>query len=234
MFVHSTRYYDAIYKFKDYAKETARLVEFIGARKRSSGTRLLDVACGTGKHLPLLQEAGFDVQGLDINPEMLEVARGNAPVVSLHEADMIDFDLGETFDVILCLFSSIGYVKTDENLRATIAGFARHLVPGGVAIVEPWFQREQYRAGTVHAMLVDEPELKICRMNTSDVDGDLSVMNMHHLVGTPDGVEHFVERHVLAMFTVEQFAAAGEAAGLTHIWEPDGIMQGRGLHLFVR
>lgn len=234
MFGKSTALYDAIYRWKDYAKESAQVVDLVEAHGRSGGKRLLDVACGTGLHLPHLREAGFDVQGVDINPDMLAAARARLPDVPFREADMVRLDLGETFDVVVCLFSSIGYVRTDENLRATIAAFARHLVPGGVALVEPWFERDVYRAGTVHAMLVDEPELKICRMNVSAVDGDLSVMDMHHLVGTPDGVEHFVERHELAMFRRAQFAEAAAAAGLAHAWEPDGLMRDRGLHVFVK
>jgi SAM-dependent methyltransferase len=234
MFGKSAALYNAIYKWKDYAKEAARVVDLVATHGRSGGKRLLDVACGTGAHLPYLAAAGYDVQGVDVNPEMLAAARARLPGVPFREADMVRLDLDETFDAIVCLFSSIGYVKTDANLRATVAGFARHLAPGGVALVEPWFERDVYRAGTVHALLVDEPELKVCRMNVSSVDGDLSVMDMHHLVGTPDGVEHFVERHELAMFRREQFADAAAAAGLAHAWEPDGLMPDRGLHVFTK
>jgi hypothetical protein len=66
----------------------------------------------------------------------------------------------------------------------------------------------------VAALFVDEPELKIARMNVAERDGHVSWMDMHHLVATPAGVEHIVARHELGLFTVEQYGDAFRAAGL--------------------
>ena len=76
--------------------------------------RLLDVACGTGLHLSYLTYR-FQVEGLDRDEQLLAIARQRNPEVPLHHADMVDFALGRTFDVVTCLFSAIGYVKTLEN-----------------------------------------------------------------------------------------------------------------------
>ena len=57
---------------------------------------------------------------------------------ALEVADMTSFDLGRRFDVVTCLFSSIGYVGTAERLDQAIATMAAHLEPGGTLIVEPW------------------------------------------------------------------------------------------------
>ena len=64
MFTKSEQLYDAIYGWKDYKAEASRLAEIIGSHKRSSGNDLLDVACGTGGHIPHLGEA-FRIEGLD-------------------------------------------------------------------------------------------------------------------------------------------------------------------------
>ena len=61
-------------------------------------------------------------------------------------------------------------------------------------MVEPWLTPQQWRKRSVHANFVDQPELKIARMNISETKGKLSFMDMHHLVATPKRVEHFVER----------------------------------------
>ena len=94
---------------------------------------LLDVGCGTGRHLELLRER-YEVEGLDINPTMLEAARERCPDVTFHEADMADFDLGSRFDVVMCLFSSIGYVRTEARLRSAVLCMRRHLNPGGFCL----------------------------------------------------------------------------------------------------
>src|SRR3954452_22491707 len=108
MFNRSADIYDAVYAFKDYAGEAARLRELI-ERRSPGASSLLDVACGTGRHL---EELGrwYEVEGLDIEADLVKVARDRLDGVRVHEADMVGFDLGKNFDVVICLFSSIGYV----------------------------------------------------------------------------------------------------------------------------
>jgi hypothetical protein len=118
-------------------------------------------------------------------------------------------------------------------LRSTLSTFAAHVRPGGVVIVEPWLSAETFKPGTVHGMFIDQPNFKLARINTSRVEGQLSIMDMHHLVGTPDGVEHFVEHLELAMFTRDEYVEAFRRAGLSVTHEPEGLM-GRGLYIGVR
>jgi len=231
MFGESTRWYDEIYSWLDYEKSTERLRALIADRCPTPGKTLLDIACGSGKQLEQFRGT-YEVAGLDLDPQMLELARSRLPGVPLHNADFCDFDLGEQFDVILNMFSSIGYAGTRERLDAAIACVARHLSPGGVALIEPWFLLENYSPGNVHMLVVDKPELKISRVNRSEIDGNRSVIHFHYLVATPeDGVRHFTEHHELTMFTVEDFAEAGAAYGLTHEHlAPEGFP--RGMHIF--
>lgn len=235
MFGESIRYYDKFYSWKDYQAEASRLRTLLEEHQRSTGRRMLDLACGTGMHLPYLREH-YDVEGLDIEPGFLAMARERNPGLIFHEGDMARFDLKETYDVITCLFSSVGYVKTPDALNATIACIAAHLRPRGVAVIEPWFRPDQWNAGALHVLTVDEPELKLCRMNRSDREGDRSVLDFHYLVGTAEGVRHFTEHHELGLFTIDQFADAGAAAGLEHRHldtdlHPDWS---RGLHIYTK
>jgi SAM-dependent methyltransferase len=229
VFTETARYYDKIYSFKDYRGETDRLMAIFRAHQRSAGTQLLDVACGTGRHLEYLRDV-YDVEGLDLSLELLTIARQRLPGIPLHHGDMTAFDLGKTFDLVTCLFSSIGYVKTLENLARAVGCMARHLRVGGLLIIEPWFTPDTWRAGTVHAIFIDEPELKIARINTSFVMGHLSIFDLHYLVGTPPGTEHFVEHHEMGLFTTDEMHAALAAVGLEVTFDPQGLM-GRGLFI---
>ena len=67
---------------------------------------LLDVACGTGRHLEHLSRQ-FDCTGIDLDDEMLAIAEDRVPAVALHNGDMRDFTLDTRFHVATCLFSSI-------------------------------------------------------------------------------------------------------------------------------
>lgn len=231
MYERSARIYDAIYVSKDYSSEAARIHALIQEHVPGAAA-LLDVACGTGRHLEHLA-AHYRVEGLDRQPELLEIARERNPDVPLHLGDMIEFDLGRRFDAVTCLFSSIGYVRTVDNLHRAIAAMSRQLVSPGVLIVEPWITPDAWKPEGVHASFVDEPGLKIARINVSETEGSLSVMDMHHLVGTPQRVEYFVERHEMGLFTPEEYARAFEAAELEVLHDPEGLT-GRGLFLGIR
>jgi hypothetical protein len=128
------------------------------------------------------------------------------------------------------MFSSIGYVQTEERLRSAIAAMARHLEPGGVVVVEPWLTPDAWQDGHVGSVFVDEPKLKIARVDAPTRDGGLTIIDFHYLVATPAGVEHFSENHTLGLFTVEQQLEAFRAAGLEAEHDPQGPM-GRGLYI---
>ena len=229
MYDRSAEFYDAIYSFKDYEKEAAKLHQLIQKHKRSTDNDLLEVACGTGGHITYLKN-NYSVEGLDLNPQMLRLAGKKHPDVVFHRGDMVSFKLKKHFDAITCLFSAIGHLKTTSRLGLAVRNMSGHLKPGGVLIVEPWITPQQWRKGSVHANFVDQPELKIARMNISKTRGRLSVLDMHHLVATPNRVEHFVERLELGLFTHDEYLDAFRRVGLETSYDSEGIM-GRGLYI---
>lgn len=233
MFTETAELYDLFYEWKDYAGEAAKIHELAESRAPRART-LLDVACGTGRHLEHLR-AWYEVEGVDLDEGLLDVARLRLPDVPLQVADMRDFDLGRRFDVVTCLFSSIGYVQTPEALRSAIAAMARHVAPGGLLIVEPWLTPSTFDPTfPSRAIVVEQPGLQGVRLNDSRVEGRLSVMDFHYLVvraGQP--LEHLVETHTLGLFTDEEHRAAIEAAGLAVEHDAEGLM-GRGLWIGAR
>jgi len=228
MFAKSARYYDRLYWFKDYVAAGEQLHRLVQTR-RPDASRLLDLACGTGMHLASLRNY-YAVEGLDLNADLLEFARERCPGVPFHEADMRTFQLGRTFHVVTCLFSSIAYVRTPENLRTTVANIARHLEPGALTLIEPWFTPETYWSGTVTANFVNDPDLKIAWMYLSERRSNLSVLDIQYLVGTTDGIERFNEVHELGLFSHQEYLDAFRAAGLIVEHDPVGFF-GRGLYI---
>lgn len=228
MYSKAARYYDKLYAKKDYQGEADKLLAFVREKHPDPIDRWLDVACGTGVHIQHLKSY-FQIEGLDVCQELLQFARQRNPEVTFHYGDMTDFHLSRRYDVISCLFSAIGYVKTLSKLHAAAACLAHHLNPGGLLIVEPWFTPQTWQPNTVHALFIDEPELKIARINTSQVEGSLSVFDLHHLVGTPQGTEYILEHHELGLFTEDEMTSALQAAGLVTAYDPQGLT-GRGLY----
>jgi SAM-dependent methyltransferase len=219
--------YDLLYEWKPYAAEALRIHELAEERLAGAGS-LLDVACGTGRHLEYLR-SWYAVEGLDAEPALIEVARQRLPQVTFHVGDMRDFELGRRFDIVTCLFSSIGYMHTPADLALALATMGRHLSPGGLLLVEPWLSPGAFDPLHFGGPIVAEgPDVRVVRMNGSRVEGRLSIMDFHHLVGRPGSVEHFVDVHELALFTDEEYRAAFAAAGLLAERDDEGLM-GRGL-----
>jgi SAM-dependent methyltransferase len=231
VYERSARLYDAVFAPRhDYPREAERLRGWIEARRRSAGNALLDVACGTGAYLPHLSR-WYAVEGLDRSRAMLAIAGPRNPGVPFYQGDLVSFDLGRRFDVVLCLGSSIGYARTLPRLRRAIQAFADHTADGGVVVVEPWFDPEAWEAGRLTLDFVDEAALKVARVLVSGITGvTVSTLDIHHMVATPAGVETFAERHELGLFSRAEYEAAFRAARLAVAHHPDGLL-GRGLYI---
>lgn len=232
MFSKSAQIYDAVYSAKDYPGEARRLKVFIAEHRRSAGNTLLDIACGTGGHVPYLRDE-YAYEGLDLDPQMLTIARERNPGIAFHQGDLCDFDLGRQFDVVACLFSSIGYTGVVATLEQAVATMARHLLPGGVLLIGPFFPPEAWHVGEPHAIFVDQPNLKIARMNVSGRRDNIALLDFHYLVATPDGIEDFTEHHELGLFTDAEYRHAFTSAGLDVTHDPEGLI-GRGLYIGAR
>lgn len=227
-------YYDLIYSWKDYRREADKLNRLVAGYKKSEGKNLLEVACGTGSHLLYLRQ-NFSCTGTDINEAMLPIAKKKVKGAAFKKADMVNMRLNRKFDVIACLFSSIGYVKTHAKLQKTLKTFAAHLKIGGVAIIEPWFTKASYKAGFAHMTTYDGKDLKIARLAVSKVKGKVSVMDMHYLIAEgAKGVRHLVDRHELGLFETEKTLQFMEQAGFKAKFLRHGLMKGRGLFIGIK
>ncbi|MFC5753881.1 class I SAM-dependent methyltransferase [Actinomadura rugatobispora] len=217
---------------KDFEAEAGRVAEVIRERRPDAGS-LLDVACGTGAHLRRFAGLFDRVEGLDASEAMLAVAGAGTPGVPLHRADMRDFGLPRGYDAITCLFSSIGYLGTTEDLDAALGTFAKHLEPGGVVVIEPWWFPETFLDGYVASDAVEVEGYDIVRLSHSRLDGDASLMTVHYVIADAEsGARHFTETHRCTLFEQVQYEDAFRRAGLA-VEYVDGLATGRGLFVGV-
>lgn len=225
------KYYDVFYAWKDYAKESRVLVRLIERYKNSPGNSLLDVGCGTGQHIKHLRKK-FDCVGVDASDAMLEQARRNVKGVEFTRGDMEDFDLGRGFDVVLCLFSAVGYVRTYTRLARTLRNFAKHLRPGGVVIIEPWFAKSAWNAGHVHVLAQGSDDLKVVRVDYASIIGGLSVLDERIIVAEKGkGISSYRDRMVMGLFEKEEFLRLMGDAGLRAKYLKTSLTPGRGLYI---
>lgn len=226
--------YDLIYqgRGKDYAAEAANLVALIRQRTPDAAT-LLDVGCGTGEHLRSWRALFDRVEGLELSAEMRAVARAKLPDVTIHPGDMSDFALGRTFDVVTCMFSTVGYLPSVAALESAVGCMARHLRPGGTLVVEPWWFPEDFLDGHVAGNVLRADGRTVARVSRGRRDGRRTVVDVHYLVADGDGVRHFTDQHVNTLFSRDEHVAAFKHAGCSVEYLPDGP-SGRGLFVGVR
>jgi SAM-dependent methyltransferase len=153
------RYYDLLYRDKDYRGET----EFVERLIRAHATnprRVLEMGCGTGVHGIMLAECGYDVVGIDLSEEMLTAAAQRTASlqpeigkrVRFIKGDVRNASVGGHFDVVLSLFHVVSYQLTNNDLRQMFANVKAHLAPGGVFIFDCWYGP---------AVLTDRPVVRV-------------------------------------------------------------------------
>ena len=228
------KYYDLVYHFKDYKKEAETIKKLIKKYKKSKGKKLLEAACGTGNYAEFLKN-DFTYFGTDASESMLKIARNKFPKLKFMKDDMTNMKVKGEFDVILCLFSSIGYVKTEEKLEKTIRSFSEHLKEGGVVIIEAWFEKSNYKSGNVHLSNYESEEIKVSRATYCTIKGGNSVLDMHWLVAQKNkGIDYFSEKHEMGFFSGKLFETLMRKHDL-EIFSEKGLMNSqRKLYIGVK
>jgi SAM-dependent methyltransferase len=105
------------------------------------GERILDLACGTGRHSLELVRRGFSVVGVEIGEELVEIARQDAAQEGLEaefvQGDLRELDYDAEFDIVLNLNDgAVGYFETDEENHRTFEIISRALKPGGKNLIQ--------------------------------------------------------------------------------------------------
>ena len=160
------RYYDLLYRDKDYAAE-ARYVHGLIQRYAPGAGTILELGCGTGAHAAQFAELGYEVLGVDASEGMLEKAQERRGQLSPDLAKRLDFSPGDVrsfrahrrFDVVTALFHVVSYQVSDQDLAATFATASAHLAPGGVFLFDCWYGP---------AVLADPPVKRVKKLEDAD------------------------------------------------------------------
>jgi SAM-dependent methyltransferase len=224
--------YDAIYKvLKDYAVEADAVSDLL--RQMNPGCKtILDVACGTGEHARFLAERGFVVDGLDLDAAFVRMSRKKHPSGRFFEADMSNFQLSARYDAILCLFSSIGYLRTLDRVSRALQCFREHLAPGGVIIVEPWFAPGTLDETRVGRHSGEADGVHVVRTSKIEIDQYISRLHFEYEITDAKGTRRATEVHELGLFTNQELMTTFRAAGLAPEYDPKGFAN-RGLYVAV-
>jgi SAM-dependent methyltransferase len=224
MFDQIADVYDLLKSHRRYDEEANTLTALI-ERHRPGAHSILEVACGTGSLLAQLD--GYQRAGLDLSENMLAVARTKLPLdVELHHGDLATADLGRTFDVVLLLDGAVGYVPP-TRIDQAITRLRRHLAPGGLLIIEPWFTPEDWTPGRPHLVHHQCAGVFALRLGYGHPSGTI---DFHTVIADSTGIRYFDERYDFTLWGKKDLQAALARAGLTAREEAPAIFK-RGLLL---
>lgn len=124
------KYYDLFYQNKDYNKE----VDFLNFLIKNKKT-VLDLGCGTGIHMQILENECYQVDGLDLSDNMLSIARSRVKG-SLYQANILDFKLNKKYDAIISMFAVFNHLNSYEEFEQGLLNAYQHLNDLGILIID--------------------------------------------------------------------------------------------------
>lgn len=155
------RYYDLLYRDKDYAGE-AEYIRGLLERHGCAQGDLLEFGSGTGRHGRLLAAQGYRVHGVERSQAMVEVARASdGGRFTCECGDIRTIRLQRTYDAVLSLFHVVSYQVTNADVTAVFARAAEHVRPQGLFVFDFWYSP---------AVFAQRPSVRVKRMGDDQVE----------------------------------------------------------------
>jgi SAM-dependent methyltransferase len=215
-FARSAAFYDLVYRDKDYEGEAAFVAERARAH-RPAAASILDLGCGTGRHLAELGRLGFEVFGVDREPAMVEACHARG--VPARRADACQVRLGRRFDVVTALFHVVNYQTTQADLERLFATARAHAGSEGLFLFDSWW---------TPAVEAHPPERRERRVRGADfslsrtaepaIEGGVTRVDITFAIDRDDGSgDAFVEEHRMRSLSARDIDEALAATGFERV-----------------
>jgi SAM-dependent methyltransferase len=191
--------------------------------KNTDGLKILNLGCGTGMHDRKLVDLGFKVTGMDQSAEMIEIAKQKVPEANYIVGDMSDFDLNEKFDVVICMFSSLGYLAEQDKVNGFFESVSKHLVEEGLLILDVWNGLGVVKdPPAIREKIVEDGNLKIVRTSYPNLDVRNFVNNVRFEIKVYENdklIDEYEEHHKVRFFLPLEIKQYMEDVGINMLHE---------------
>ena len=192
------KYYDKFYQNKNYKKETEFLKNFINANDK-----ILDIGCGTGIHAALLTDNGFEVDGLDLNKEMLEIAKTRLKT-NLYWQNILEIDISKKYNMIISMFAVFNHLKDKDVLMRGLMNLKQLLHDGGKIIID--LHNPQSSGSKI------DTYDNMTRVMKWNYDRSLKI-EKSDIIFEIDGIK-YTDTHTFRIFTIDEMKECCERVGL--------------------
>jgi SAM-dependent methyltransferase len=225
-----SRFYDLLYRDKDYVSEADYIAGLLG-RFGVSGKRILEFGSGTGKHGRLLAARGYEVTGIERSTEMVLHSEA-APGFSCQQGDICTVRLGQTFDAVLSLFHVMSYQTTNEAVQSVFLSAAQHLKAGGLFVFDVWYSPAVYaQKPEVRVKRMADEAIQITRIaepvvhpNDNRVDVNYTIFERDLASGTVDTI---TETHPMRHFSLPELDLFAQISGFVVVGTEEFLIGSR-------
>jgi SAM-dependent methyltransferase len=216
-------FYDLYYTNKDYSGEVDFVLN-LASRFETSPKTLLDMGCGTGRHIEEFIKRGIKCDGFDLSTEMLAQAKQRLADKNLllEEGNLMSFNNGKQYDLVVAMFAVMGYLAENEQMLAGLRTAAKHLSPKGLFIFDGWFGP---------AVLIQQPEERrheyIEKKDSVERNAipfldpiNQTVTIDYQIIHKRSGriIKQTAEKHIMRFMFVKEMQLAMDSAGLELIY----------------
>ena len=214
------RYYDLLYRDKDYYSEILYIQKLLAQHGITSGN-LLEFGSGTGKHGCLLAAIGHEVHGIELSAEMVSLA-AKVPGFSCQQGDISSVVMGRHYDAVLSLFHVISYQIHNEQLKAVFSNAALHLRTGGLFIFDFWYSPAVYQQKpTIRIKRMADDQVEIIRIAEPEIFEKENRVNVNYTILERNKISgHFhttQEHHPMRHFSLPEIDLLCGTAGFKRL-----------------
>ncbi len=136
--------YLLIYKHRNIDDAVSQFKLIVNEVKPEKDWKILDLACGEGRHASLFKDSGYNISGLDLSETLIKRGENKFPGLKLEVCDMRN--ISGNYNLILSLFTSFGYFDEEKEDRKVISSVSNALLQGGIFwfdFLNPFYVKEK-------------------------------------------------------------------------------------------
>jgi SAM-dependent methyltransferase len=220
VFKNYSRYYNLIYKDKDYKGEANYVMSLL--RKYSPHSRtLLDLGCGTGKHEIYFVKNNFKVTGVEISGEMIDIAKQELMIENFEilQGDIRYIQLDRKFDSVLSLFHVISYQTSNDDIINTLKVVKSHIKENGVFIFDCWYGPSVITEKPKHRIkTLEDDKIKVTRFCEPEIYPEKNMVDVNYKINIlnkfDNTIEEIKETHRMRYYFTPEIEFLLNSAGL--------------------
>lgn len=216
------QFYDDFYRDKEYSKEVDYVLGLVKKAKRQAPATVLDIGCGTARHLIPFVKRGIGATGFDLSPRMVESAKKNFEKENLNAVvavgDARTYRDGKVYGLVVSMFAVLGYLNTNDDFLKGLETARAHMGPHSTFVFDLWFgpavlqQRpetrvQEFMSGGHKTIRIVRPHLNV-EEQTVSIDYDILKLDGKNIV------EEAHERHTMRYFFLQELKLFLKNAGL--------------------